>query len=195
MSRPSGAIVCYNREMELQDLNKDKYLSFFDHKPRLIVIYEHHQYDACDYDSISTAQIKHLLQKTAVFNSKQKSGRVIQLETPAVTLKIPKPAILGASSFDILRYEKQDPNTIFVLTPTQAACHFLTIENENHSLSFLQQLLLKHPINFKKIAAQIKTEFDHRDRFAKFRRELEDIQAQTVAQLREKNQGHLGRIF
>lgn len=181
--------------MKLEQLNEDKYLSYFAADINIIVIYEHYRYDSSDYDSLNTPQINYLLDKVAELNPSAKSGRKIELEKIEKILVFPKPSILGASSFDVLRYEKQDDSFIYVLTPTQAACYFLTLEDEESSKELLTVLLSKHPVNLKKIAFQVRTEYAFRQRFNDLKSELTALQLKTVQLLEEKGQSHLGRVF
>ena len=181
--------------MRLEQLNEDKYLSYFNAEINIIVIYEHYRYDSSDYDSLNTPQINYLLDKVEDLNPTAKTGRKIELKKIEKTLVFPKPAILGASSFDVLRYEKQDDSFIFVLTPTQAACYFLTLEDDKRSKELLTVLLSKHPVNLKKIAFQVRTEYSYKERFYEFKSELTSLQKKTVQMLEEKGHSHLGRVF
>lgn len=181
--------------MELNDLNRDKYLSYFESPLKVIVIYEHHRYDTSDYDSLNTPQIKHLENKVKDLNPIQRTGRTTLLTELGLTLTYPKPKILGGSSFDILRYEKSDDKTVFVLTPTQAACYFLTLDDESLSKKLLKELVSKHPINIKKIDFQVRTEYAYRGLFKKLKSELLEIQEKTIQEIIERGQTHLGKIF
>jgi hypothetical protein len=181
--------------LKLNDLNKDKYLSYFESPVKIIVIYEHHRYDTSDYDSLNTPQIKYLENKVKELKPLQKTGRTTVLTEIGLTLTYPKPKILGASSFDILRYEKSDDKTVFVLTPTQAACYFLTLDDESLSKKLLKELVSKHPINIKKIDFQVKTEYSYRTLFRSVRNELLEIQMKTIDRIIARGQSHLGKIF
>ena len=181
--------------MSLADLNQDKYLSFFDSPLKMIVIYEHHRYDISDYDSLNTPQREHLEAKVAQYNPIRESGRKTDLTELGLSLVYPKPGILGGSSFDVLRYEEKNESFVFVLTPTQAACYFLTLQDEKLSKKLLKQQVAKHPINLKKIEFLVRTEYAYRGLFKKLKKELEEIQARTIETILERGQTHLGCLF
>jgi DNA-binding response OmpR family regulator len=115
--------------MDIESINSDRNLIYFNTPIKVISIYDHHLFDRSDYDTLSKPQRDHLEYKLKDFGWQRKSGRKIFLSKTNQTLIFPKPNILGGSPFDTLRYEKSDNNVVFVLTPTQADCYELGASN------------------------------------------------------------------
>jgi hypothetical protein len=181
--------------MDITIINQDKHLCYFNSPIKIITIYDHHLYDRSDYDTLSKPQRTYLERKVADFEPETKSGRITYLSKLNRSLVYPKPAILGGSPFDILRYERQDDSFIYILTPTQAACYFLTLDDENDSKRYIEELLMKHPINIKKIDDFIRTEMAYRDRFMRLRPAMVAAQEKTVEVLVNRGQTHLGKMM
>lgn len=181
--------------MTLEDLNQDKNLCYFDSPLKVISIYDHYKYDRSDLDTLSGPQRKYLESKIQDYEPKVKSGRVIELKKINQSLNYPKPNILGGSPFDTLRYEKKSSEKVFVLSPTQAACYFLTLENIEDSKDFLKRLLKKQPVNLKKIADHARTETDFSERYNELKSFMQELQAKTVEELSARSKSHLGKVL
>lgn len=181
--------------MTLEDLNQDKNLCFFNSPIKIISIYDHYKYDRSDLDTLSGPQRKYLESKVQDFEPKVKSGRVIELRKINQSLNYPKLNILGGSPFDTLRYEKVSEEKVFVLSPTQAACYFLTLENHDDAKTFLERLLSKQPVNLKKISDHVRTETKLKERYHELKSFMSDIQNKTVETLSARSKSHLGKVL
>lgn len=181
--------------MMIDNLNQDKYLCYFDTPIQIISIYDHYRYDRSDHDGLSVPQRDYLINRCRDFGLKQVSGRVYTLENLDLKLVFPKQSILGASPFDSFRYEKHDEKTVFVLTPTQAACYFLTLSNKEESKKYLDILLSKQSINFKKIKDHVRTEANYKDRFEELSSEILTALEKINQSFLDKNKRHLGSMF
>jgi hypothetical protein len=181
--------------VSIEVLNQDKNLCYFDTPIQVITIFDHYRYDRSDFDGLSAPQRDYLLQCCKEFDLKQMSGRKYQLKNLGINLIFPRQSILGASPFDCLRYEKADSNTIFVLTPTQAACYFLTLAQKSDSQQYLQKLLSKQSINLKKIKDHVRTENDYLERFNELFSEMSTLLNDINQKLKVKNKRHIGSLF
>ena len=176
-------------------INQNKNLMFFDTPIKIISIYDHHLFERSEYDSLSPPQREFLEKFLADYEFSKKSGR--ELYSSSLNLKVvfPKPAILGASPFDILRYEKLKEDTIYVLTPTQCACYFLTLEDFDEAKKLLEELIHKFPINLKKIKDHAQIETQILARFELIYPHLEKLQTESVQRAKDNSRSHIGRIF
>lgn len=181
--------------MTIDRLNQDKNICYFDTPVQVISIYDHYRYDRSDHDGLSSPQRDYLINRCREFGLKQVSGRIYTLEKLDLKLVFPKQSILGASPFDSFRYEKHDEKTVFVLTPTQAACYFLTLSSKEESLKYLKLLLSKQSINFKKIQDHVRTESQYKDRFEELSREILTALEKVNQLFQDKNKRHLGSLF
>lgn len=181
--------------MSIKDLNQDKNICYFDTPIQVISIYDHYRYDRSDHDGLSAPQRDYLLNKCKKFGLKQMTGRTYLLEELDLKLVFPKQSILGASPFDSFKYEKYDEKTVFVLTPTQSSCYFLTLDAKEESLKYLELLLSKQSINFKKIKDHVRTESQYKERFDDVSAEVLLLLEKINQSFKEKNKRHIGSLF
>ena len=155
--------------MSLEVLNNDKNICFFNSPIKIITIYQDYQYDQSDHDSLTSAERNYLFKTLEDFSPEVKTGRTTKLNGLGLTVKYPQPSIIGGSPFDAIRYESTSDELVYVLTPTQAACYFLTLEDEKLTQENLNLLLKKQPINIKKIEFSARTESQFIENYKKFK--------------------------
>ncbi|MEM7523359.1 MAG: hypothetical protein AAF360_06315 [Pseudomonadota bacterium] len=120
-------------------------------------VFDDLKYDRSDADIISPPMRRHAIEKLKPFGFKQKSGSILHNQRDGVSCYIPKPQVLGASPFDIARYEERGPEDYFIMTPTQTACQFINKYALEVALERMVSLVQFQPININRI-------FDYMDR-------------------------------
>lgn len=184
-----------NLESFFTKINENKNLLFFNTPIKVITIYDHHIFERSEYDSLSPPQREYLEKFLEEFEFIKISGRELKSDQFNLKVVFPKPAILGASPFDTLRYEKINEDTIYVLTPTQCACYFLSLEDFDEAKKLLEILINKFPINLKKIKDHAQIETHINSRLGLIYPELEKLQNESVQKAKENSRSHIGRVF
>ncbi len=135
---------------------KDDYLVFFDEPHLILSVYDYGFYDRSDIDMLGPAQRDYVAKKLASKGYQWTSGRILESKETDYRVVFPRSSIQGASPADIMRYETRHEKDIFVLTPTQAACYLLTLEDKAEAYQKLEQLISEQPINLEKMKDHLK---------------------------------------
>ena len=166
---------------------------FFDTPIKIVSIFDHIRFDRSDVELLSKEQREYIFHKARGDGFVWKSGRILKNKESRVEIVFPKQNILGANPIDILRYEKTSGDRVFVLTPTQAACYFLTLGEE----SFVQntkRLLERMPINIKKVIDSLGRTTEA-SIFSKHLSQIQAWQDETLAKEEFIKKSHIGRAI
>ena len=135
----------------LKILGKDKYI-FSIPSINLIAVFDHYFYSRNDYDSLSSNQRNHIINKLKSIGFTQKSGKFLNSNDYKSQVQLLSPPSLGVSP--LIELERiYNADDIFVVSPTTYA-HFV-IQNRNLvdqiKIDILQKLITKCPINLEQL--------------------------------------------
>lgn len=179
----------------INKVHNDNNLMFFDTPIKIITIYDHYIYERSDYDSITNSQRNYLEKFLTNFGFKQISGRELKSKELGLSIIYPKPQILGASLFDILRYEKVSKDSIYILSPTQCACYFLSLDDFDMAKKLIEDLIFKFPINLKKMKDHAINEPLINEKLNSIYKSLEHLQQQSEKRAIENAKNPIGKVI
>ncbi|WP_428527969.1 hypothetical protein [Roseibium sp.] len=132
------------RELSVYMMLVDDWLNIFS-------VFDDLRYDRSDADIMSPGMRTHAVQQLKPFGFKQTSGSVLHNKADDVFCYIPKPQVLGASPFDVLRYTPKRERDYYILTPTQTACQIIDTYSFDDALEKVSALIQKQPINLYRL--------------------------------------------
>lgn len=186
----------YNQEQWFSELkamiDKDSYL-YWQEDAAIISVFDDVKYDRSDIDLLSPSMRRYITEKLKLLHCQLARGTHL-ISPHGLSLFMPKPSVLGASSFDITRYQKRDEGDIYILTPTQCAAYLLDNLSLEQAVAEIAKMLPSQPINLRKLE-------DHMRQSSQRNRMLEALpflryelrQAQEQAHMRHKR--HIGSVF
>ncbi len=134
-------------------IERDPYL-YWHQQLRIISVFDDVRYDRSDLDLLSPAMRQHIVKQLKQLGCKQARGQ--QLISPnGNVLWMPKPSVLGSSTFDIGKYTKRAEHDIYILTPTQAAAYWLDNGELEPAVEAIANMIKQQPCNLRKIEDHI----------------------------------------
>ena len=136
--------ISYNEHKKFEDDN----ILVFGKPFNLVSIYDDRVYDRSDADFMNTSMRSYFKERLTELQYDWLSGNVLGSPLYTTTFIFPKNGILGASPFDITRFEKRREDDYFVLTPTQVAAYLIKfkcgegiLENLKNWFNFKYEIL------------------------------------------------------
>ncbi len=145
------------------DYSADPYLYLTDEPINVLSIFDDLKYDRSDFDGLSPSMRRYAVKQLAELGFKQTSGRVLEHAEDDVRCIMPKPSVLGASPFDIERYNPKRQQDYYLLTPTQTAALLINHFPLKDSLDRILELVVRHPINLFKIKDHLESNTIHEE--------------------------------
>ncbi len=137
----------------IEKLDTDNYL-YWHEKHQIISLFDDVRYDRSDIDILSTSMRKHIGLILKSLGCIHKAGNRY-ISPVGLSLWMPKPSVLGASSFDATRYTPRQPGDIYILTPTQAVAYWLDHASLEEAVPAIVDMMRSQPCNLRKLEDQI----------------------------------------
>ena len=174
---------------------EDENILVFGKPFNIISIYDDRLYDRSDADLMNPSMRNYFKESLKKLKYDWLSGNVLGSETFSTTFIFPKNGILGASPFDITRYEKRGLDDYFVLTPTQVAGYLIQIQSGNDLIENLRKLISKHPINLEKLKDHLSSDECLVTKFNSLYFDLKNFQSEMITSEKLSKKSRIGRVL
>ena len=180
--------------IEFEKIENENILAFG--KPfNLVSIYDDRLYDRSDADFMNPSMRNYFKDRLKKLKYDWLSGNVLGSRIFSTKFIFPRNGILGASPFDITRYEKRGSEDYFVLTPTQVAGYLIQTQIGKDLIDNLKKLISKHPINLEKLRDHLSSDKKLDEKFNSFYVDLRNFQSEIIKSEELRKKSRIGRIL
>ena len=183
--------ISYNEHKKFEDDN----ILVFGKPFNLVSIYDDRVYDRSDADFMNTSMRSYFKERLTELQYDWLSGNVLGSPLYTTTFIFPKNGILGASPFDITRFEKRCEDDYFVLTPTQVAAYLIKFKCGEGILENLKKLISYHPINLEKLKDHLSSDKTLEPIFNSIYVQLKNYQSTIIKSEKLMKKSRIGRIL